>query len=42
METFSMIKHAGRVMKATTLDGYPVERHDHLYIEEWGGFVACG
>ena len=41
METFSVIKHKGRVMKATTLQGYPVERQDYLYVEEWGGFVTC-
>jgi hypothetical protein len=39
--TFSIIHHRGDPTRATTLDGYEVQKHPRVYIPEWSAWVNC-
>lgn len=39
--SFSVIKHRGRVDKATTLNNKQVTRQDSLFVPEWRAMVKC-
>lgn len=40
-QAFNIIMNFNSPNKATTVDGYDVERQEKLWIPEWGAFVTC-